>query len=138
MQLAKTIAYWTTTGLLGLAMLASSAGYLTGSMNEAMAALGLPVSFAMLLGAWKGLGAIGLLVPALPRVKEWAYAGLFFTFTGAAVMHLAAGDSLAHAAPPLVMGILLVVSYLLRPAKLWVNAPSFALPQPKHDAVLAK
>ncbi len=110
---AKTIGYWATTGLLSLAMLASAAGYLSGAMNEDMAHLGYPAHFILILGTWKLLVAPALLVPGLATVKQWAYAGLFFTFTGAAIAHVAAGDGIAHIAPPLVMLALGSVSYLL-------------------------
>lgn len=122
MNLARTIGYWTTTALVALAMGASAFGYLSGAMNEAMGDLGYPLHFILLLGTWKALGAIGLLVPALPRVKEWVYAGFFFTFTGAAIAHAAVGD-LAGIAPPLIMLGLLATSYVLRPARLWVGRP---------------
>ncbi len=112
----RTIGYWATTGLISLAMLGSAAGYLTGAMNEAMGALGYPLYFVTILGIWKGLGAIALLAPGLPRLKEWAYAGFFFTLTGAAISHAAVGDPAAEIAAPLVMWVMLIASWALRPA----------------------
>ena len=117
----KTMAYWAASGILALAMAGSCAGYLTGAMDADMAKLGVPPWFVLLLGSWKGLAAIALVVPALPRVKEWAYAGLFFTFTGAAVAHLASGDGFGAIVPPLVMLTLMFASYNLRPAHLVVG-----------------
>ncbi|MEN0066377.1 MAG: DoxX family protein [Myxococcota bacterium] len=113
----KTIGYWVSTGLFALALGASGVGYLTGAMNEALFALGYPLHFIYLLGTWKVLGAIALLVPAFPRLKEWAYAGFFFNLTGAAVAHLAV-DGVGEAIPPLVLLAILGVSYTLRPAHL--------------------
>src|SRR6185437_13835354 len=43
--------------------------------------------FVMIIGAWKVLGGVALLVPRLPQLKEWAYAGIFFNMTGAAISH---------------------------------------------------
>lgn len=114
----KDIAYWATSGLLALAMAGSSAGYLTGAMDENMQQIGLPAWFVLVLGTWKGLGAIALVAPVFPRIKEWAYAGFGFTFTGAVVAHLGSGDPIGTAIPPLVMLGLLVASYVLRPARL--------------------
>ena len=111
MKIAKTIGYWTTTGF----------GYLSGAMDEAIAELGYPPSFITWMGMLKLLGAIALLVPALPRAKEWVYAGFFFVFTGAAWSHAAIGHDIGHIAPPLVMLVLLVGSYFLRPARLWLG-----------------
>lgn len=121
MKIAKTIAYWTTTGLLGLAMAGSGFGYLSGAMDEAIAELGYPPSFVTWMGALKLLGAVALLIPALPRAKEWVYAGFFFVFTGAAWSHFAIGHDIGHIAPPLVMLGLLAGSYFLRPARLWLG-----------------
>ncbi len=110
---AKTIGYWATTGILSLAMLGSALGYLSGAMNEDMAHLGYPAHFILILGSWTLLVAPALLAPGLATVKQWAYAGLFFTFTGAAIAHIAVGDGIAHIAPPLVMLALGSISYLL-------------------------
>jgi len=120
MKIARTIAYWTTTGLLSLAMLGSSAGYLSGTMDEAISQLGYPPSFTVLMGILKGLGAIALLIPALPRAKEWVYAGFFFNFVGAMWAHGAIGDA-ARLGAPAVMLVLLLASYLLRPERLWLG-----------------
>lgn len=70
---------------------------------------------------WKILGACAILAPGLPRLKEWAYAGMFFDLTGAAVAHAIVGDSDAwmgnagHVIAPLVIVTLVVVSWALRP-----------------------
>ena len=65
------------------------------------------------------LGAVALLVPRWPRLKEWAYAGIFFDLTGAAASYVAVGDAGAygfHVVAPLVIAGLAVVSWALRPA----------------------
>lgn len=113
----KTIGYWATTGLFALAITGAGIAdvMLTPDMAAAMEHLGYPGYFARILGTWKILGALALVAPAFPRLKEWAYAGFFFNLTGAAISHLAVGDGLAGAAPPLVLGLLATASYLLRP-----------------------
>ena len=111
---AKTIGYWVTTGLLSLAMLGSSFGYLSGAMDEAMIEhLGYPAHFVTLLGAWKGLVAPALLAPGFARIKDLCYAGLFFTLTGAAWAHIAVGDGPGEIGAPLFMLALAAVSFAL-------------------------
>jgi hypothetical protein len=61
------------------------------------------------------LGAAVLLAPGLPRLKEWAYAGMFFELTGAALSHLAMGDSLDIIATPCILAACAVASWALRP-----------------------
>lgn len=45
--------------------------------------LGYPAYFGVLLGIWKVLGAIVLVLPRFALLKEWAYAGMFIDFTAA-------------------------------------------------------
>ena len=71
-----------------------------------------------ILGLWKVLGAIALLVPRFPPLKEWAYAGIFFNVTGAAASHAAVGDYCIYAFHVLVnlfLAVLVVASWALRP-----------------------
>ena len=114
----KVIAYWITTSLLGLAFLASGIMELMGGPEVAagLAHLGYPSYFANILGVWKLLGAAALLAPGLPRLKEWAYAGMFFDLTGAAVSHAAVSDPIGNVLTPLVLTALVVASWKLRPA----------------------
>jgi hypothetical protein len=77
--------------------------------------LGYPSYFSTLLGVWKLLGAIALLAPRWPLLKEWAYAGLFFDFSSAIVSHAAAGDDLAALIGPLLSIVALAASWYLRP-----------------------
>jgi hypothetical protein len=78
--------------------------------------LGYPSYFLVLLGTWKVLGAIALLVPRRGVLKEWAYAGTFFTYTGAIVSHLTTGYDLAELGLLAVLTVLTVLSWALRPA----------------------
>ena len=77
--------------------------------------LGYPSYFLVLLGTWKVLGAVALLVPRRALLKEWAYAGAFFTYTGAIVSHLTTGYDLTEVGLLAVLAALTVVSWALRP-----------------------
>jgi hypothetical protein len=77
--------------------------------------LGYPSYFLVLLGSWKVLGAVALLVPRRPLLKEWAYAGAFFTYTGAIVSHLTTGYALNELPLLGVLTALTVLSWALRP-----------------------
>jgi DoxX-like family len=77
--------------------------------------LGYPPHFGTMLGAWKVLGAVALMVPRYPLVKEWAYAGMFFDFIGAVVAHASAGDSVVWYIGPVVSIAALITSWFLRP-----------------------
>ncbi|HTP16773.1 MAG TPA: DoxX family protein [Streptosporangiaceae bacterium] len=74
-----------------------------------------PSYFLVLLGTWKVLGAFALLIPRRPLVKEWAYAGAFFTYTGAIVSHLTTGYALGEVDLLAVLTVLTVLSWALRP-----------------------
>jgi uncharacterized membrane protein YphA (DoxX/SURF4 family) len=78
--------------------------------------LGYPLYFATLAGAWKILGALAIVAPGLPRLKEWAYAGFFFELTAAAFSHASVGDSAADIIAPLGFLALVAASWALRPA----------------------
>ena len=81
-----------------------------------MTHLGYPSYFLVLLGIWKVLAAAALLVPRRALLKEWAYAGCFFTYTGAVVSHLATGYALSELSILVPMTALTVASWALRPA----------------------
>jgi len=124
MQLSKikTIVYWITTALLALDLLAGGTLSLLhpSQVLATMAHLGYPAYFASILGFWKLLGGIALLVPDFPLLKEWAYAGICFDLTSAAVSHAASGDAAAEISAPLVFAVLAMASYVLRPqARTW-------------------
>ena len=113
---ARNVGYWVATATVAFAFGVGGAFDLSGA-PEVVAAiehLGYPAYFATLIGVWKLLGAVAVLVPRLPRVKEWAYAGMFFDLTGAAISHAAAGDGAQAVVTPLVVLAFVVASYLLR------------------------
>lgn len=76
----RTAGYWTTTTITALAFLSGGVAYLSGAdaSVRGMAELGYPAYFVTILGAWKALGGVVILAPRLPRLKEWAYAGIAF------------------------------------------------------------
>ena len=115
---AKTIGYWVATGLTGFAFLSGGAMDLSRSpqMLEGMAHLGYPAYFVSILGAWKVAGALAVLAPRFPRLKEWAYAGMAFDLTGAAMSHAASGDDAGKIMTPLVLMAIVAASWALRPA----------------------
>lgn len=122
----KRGAYWGSTILVALVIGGGGAADLTLAepIREAMTHLGYPLYFAHILGAWKVLGAIAILVPKLPRLKEWAYAGILFDVTGAAASHYASGDPAKDILVPFVILGLLVVSYTLRPESRRLPGPA--------------
>jgi uncharacterized membrane protein YphA (DoxX/SURF4 family) len=77
--------------------------------------LGYPAYLLIILGAWKVAGAVAILIPRFPRLKEWAYAGAFFSYTGALASHLAVGDGIDKWAVLIVFAGLLTLSWGLRP-----------------------
>jgi hypothetical protein len=77
--------------------------------------LGYPSYFLVLLGSWKVLGAVALLIPRHALLKEWAYAGAFFTYTGAIVSHLTRGYDRGEVGLLAALTILTVLSWALRP-----------------------
>jgi hypothetical protein len=122
---AKKIGYWTTTGLVAFA-LAFGGALDIASTPEVLAVLshlGYPPYFGMLIGGWKVLGALAILAPGFPRLKEWAYAGIAFDFTGAAVSHAAVGDGASAILTPLVLLGLAIASWALRPESRKLLAP---------------
>ena len=110
------ITYWITTGLVSLGMVISFFNYLFNPvMVEGYAHIGFPDWFRVELGIAKLLGALALIIPAVPeRVKEWAYAAFFINFFSAFLAHYFAGDPLVNQLSPLVVLALLVISYMSR------------------------
>lgn len=112
----EKIGYWAATGLVALAFAFGGALDLarTPEVEAGMTRLGYPVYVATLLGFWKVLGAIAIVVPRFPRLKEWAYAGMVFDLTGAAASHAAVGDPATNVVVPLVLLLLVAGSWALR------------------------
>jgi len=115
----KTKAYWAAT-ILGPASFVIG-GYLhltrDPQVMTTLAHLGYPPYFATIMGVWKLLGAIAIVAPGLPRLKEWAYAGFFFDLTGAAATRAFVGDGVADIIAPLAFLALVAASWALQPAR---------------------
>ena len=115
------IIYWIATIWLSLGMVATGTGQLVKMKAgqggvEMITHLGYPVYLLTLLGVWKILGVVALLIPKFPLLKEWAYAGIFFVMSGAIFSHIAIGDPISAIFPSLLLLILTVVSWYFRPA----------------------
>ena len=112
------IIYWITTLWLALGMLSTAIVQLLNVKDEAdmMTNLGYPIYLLTLLGIWKILGVIAVLLPKFGLVKEWAYAGFFFAMSGAVYSHLAIGDEAISLFGPLLLLVLTVLSWYFRPA----------------------
>ncbi len=117
MSKRNTIIYWVSTLWLALGMLSSGIVQVLKLQTEVdfITHLGYPVYFLMLLGVWKILGVIVILIPKRPLWKEWAYAGFFFTMSGALFSHLAVGGPITELFPATLLLFLTVVSYCFRP-----------------------
>jgi len=119
------IIYWISTVWLASGMLSTGALQLFKAKAEGALAppgvygiqhLGYPIYFLTILGIWKILGVVALLIPKFPLLKEWAYAGFFFAMSGAVFSHIASGDSLSENVPALLLLGLTVISWYFRPA----------------------
>ncbi len=112
----RLILYWIATALTAFVFLSGGAGELSrpAPLMEGMARLGYPAYFVTILGVWKILGGIAILIPKTPRLKEWAYAGMFFDLSGAAVSHAVCGEQSKIAAPLIILAIV-IASWTLRP-----------------------
>lgn len=112
------IIYWIATIWLALGMFSTGIVQLFNVKEETdfIIALGYPVYFLTLLGIWKILGVVALLIHGFPLLKEWVYAGFFFAMSGAIFSHIAAGNPMSEIFPALLLLVLTVVSWYSRPA----------------------
>ena len=105
------IIYWIATAWLALGMLATGAVQLfKGKAGQGGAdmitQLGYPVYILTILGIWKILGVVALLIPKFPLLKEWAYAGFFFAMSGAVFSHIAMSDPAKEFFPSFLLLVL--------------------------------
>ena len=113
------IAYWIATLIITLELSAGGVWDILqiAYVNDLVVKhLGYPAYFLVILGVWKIPGALALLVPRFPRITEWAYAGAFFTYTGAVASHLAVRDGVDMWWGPLVFAAITIVSWALYPS----------------------
>jgi len=122
------IIYWIATIWLSLGMISTGVVQLfktnagQGGLDMIIH-LGYPAYLLTILGTWKILGVVALLIPKFPLLKEWAYAGFFFITSGAIFSHIAAGDKIVELVPGLLLLVLTVVSWYFRPAGRKVAVP---------------
>jgi uncharacterized membrane protein YphA (DoxX/SURF4 family) len=122
----RIIAYWATTALVVFELVLGGVWDVlrVPQVRGLIERLGYPQYFLVILGIWKLLGAVALVVPRFPRLKEWAYAGVLFDLTGAVASLLASGfidaGTLAY---PIVMTGITVASWALRPSSRRLGPP---------------
>lgn len=115
---ASKIIYWIGTIWLSLGMLSTAVVQLLKTEDEIamITKLGYPVYLLTIIGVWKILGVIAILIPKYPLLKEWAYAGFFIAMSGAVVSHLITGDEAKEIFGPTLLLVLTLVSWYFRPA----------------------
>ena len=113
------VIYWAITCFLAFGMLTQGFAqvFLTkGYVDIVVSHLGYPSYLLYIIGAWKILGVVAILIPGFRLVKEWAYAGFFFVMSGALFSHIAAHDPVTASLPALFLLALIVISWYFRPA----------------------
>lgn len=128
---AVSVVYWICTALAAFLVASGGLAYALAvpDVVAGVIQLGFPLYFIQLLGVWKVLGGLAILAPGLPRLKEWAYAGIVFELTGAAVANAVMGASMGaegwHVPAPLVVAALTILSWALRPRSRRLPGPAF-------------
>jgi hypothetical protein len=115
---SRTIAFWATTFIVVFELAAGSVwNLLTIEWVEVQFRhLGYPRFFAYIIGAWQAGAAVAIIAPRLPLLKEWAYVGSFFLWSGAVTSHLFVGDAPESWRVPLFFATCAIASWVLRPA----------------------
>jgi uncharacterized membrane protein YphA (DoxX/SURF4 family) len=123
---ARLIAYWVTTVLSALVFLSGGVMDIVQppDLVKGMTDLGYPAYFTTILGVWKLLAGLTVLAPRLPRLKEWAYAGMFFDLSGAAMSHASHGDPADKIVVPLILLGSVIASWYLRPESRKLGGPT--------------
>ena len=118
MEKRNKIIYWIVTIFLSIGMLAGGTQQMlqVGGYNEIVTSLGYPLYLLSILGVWKILGVIVILIPKFPLLKEWAYAGFFFAMSGAFISHTVVGQAFVEAVPSLILMCVTILSWYFRPA----------------------
>jgi hypothetical protein len=111
--------YWVATLWLALGMVSTAIVqllHMKGEVEKTSLNLGYPLYMLTIMGVWKLMGVLAVLLPKLPLLKEWAYAGFFFIMTGAIISHLAFGEGAREIFGPALLLMLTVISWNFRPA----------------------
>jgi hypothetical protein len=114
--MVRKIAYWISTAIVAV-MLIMAVSYLTGNEQvvSGFVKSGYPQHLRIVLGIAKPAAAIVLLVPGFAVLKEWAYAGVTFTWIMATISARGSGEPIHIWILPVVLLVLLIVSYVTRP-----------------------
>lgn len=123
MEKKKLMWYWIITVILSFCLFTGGLAQAV-QVKEVIAGfkpLGYPTYFISLIGIWKMLGIVAILVPGFKLLKEWAYAGLFFVMSGAVISHIASGNITIQIIAPILLTIFTVLSWYLRPANRKIN-----------------
>lgn len=139
--MTKNKGYWLSVGLFCAVYTSSAIMDLfgVGPAQATLAHLGYPAFVATILGTWKAGAVVTLLAPRLARLKEWAYAGIFFDLSGGFVSHVMAGDALPKPIVPVVLLALAMTSYFMRPEGRKLESPRVAtVAAPGSVAVAAR
>ena len=117
-QKRNKIIYWIFTLWMALGMVSTAIVQLMKNKDELsnFTKLGYPAYLMTIIGVWKILGVIAVLIPRFPLLKEWAYAGFFFVMSGALVSHIIVGDTAGRTLPALLLLVLVIISWYFRPA----------------------
>lgn len=112
------IIYWIFTLWMALGMVSTAIVQLMKNKDELanFTNLGYPAYLMTIIGIWKILGVIAILIPKRLLLKEWAYAGFFFVMSGAVISHLIVGDTAARTLPAVLLLVLVLISWYFRPA----------------------
>lgn len=118
-QKRNTIIYWIFTLWMSLGMVSTAIVQLMKSKDELanFTTLGYPSYLMTIIGVWKILGVIAILIPKRLLLKEWAYAGFFFVMSGAVVSHTIVSDTLGNTFPAILLFALVIISWYFRPAE---------------------
>jgi uncharacterized membrane protein YphA (DoxX/SURF4 family) len=118
MSKRNKIIYWASTIWLALGMVSTGIVQLLRVKEDVnfIIQMGYPDYFLTIIGTWKILGAIAVLIPKFTLLKEWAYAGFFFIMSGAVFSHIATDNSMNEIFPAILLLALTVISWYFRPA----------------------
>ncbi len=119
MEKRKLIWYWIVTAILSFCIFSGglAQAFQVKEVVQGFKPLGYPNYFISIIGIWKVLGIIAILIPKFKLLKEWAYAGIFFVMSGAVISHIASDDISVQLIAPFLLTIFTVLSWYLRPAE---------------------
>jgi DoxX-like family len=117
MEKRALIWYWIITVILSFCIFSGGVAQAVQvkEVVQGFKPLGYPAYFISIIGVWKVLGIIAILIPGFKLLKEWAYAGIFFAMSGAVISHIASGDVSVQIVAPFVLAVFTVLSWYLRP-----------------------